>query len=159
MNNSSLYVKIAICTVLCMLTGFISGSLTADSIQNWYATLNKPFFNPPNWIFAPVWTILYILLGIAVAMIWHKGLNSNGVKAALGLFVGQFILNLLWSPFFFNLQAPTIALIIIVVLWFLIIMTIMNFNKVDKTAGRLLVPYLLWVSFATVLNGAIVYLN
>jgi len=159
MNTSSLYIKIVICTAICMLAGFASGALTADSIQNWYSTLNKPFFNPPNWIFAPVWTILYILIGIAVAMIWHKGLNSNGVKIALGLFISQFILNLLWSPFFFNLQAPTIALIIIIILWFLIIITIMNFNKIDKIAGRLMIPYLIWVSFATILNGAIVYLN
>lgn len=159
MNSSSVYTKIAICVLLCMATGFISGASTADSIQNWYSTLNKPFFNPPNWIFAPVWTILYILIGISAGMIWHKGLDQNGVKWALGLFVGQFVLNLLWSPFFFNLQAPTIALIIIIVLWFLILVTIMNFNKINKTAGRLMIPYFMWVSFATLLNGAIVYLN
>jgi len=159
MNNSSLYTKIAICVVICIVAGFTSGSLTADGIQNWYSTLNKPFFNPPNWIFAPVWTILYILIGIAVAMIWHKGFKQSGVKIAIGLFIAQFAVNLLWSPIFFNLQAPTIALIIIIILWFLILMTIMHFNKLDKIAGRLLIPYFLWVSFASILNGAIVYLN
>lgn len=159
MNNSSLNIKITISVVICLVAGFTSGSLTADGIQNWYSTLNKPFFNPPNWIFAPVWTILYILIGIAVAMIWHKGFKQNGVKIAIGLFISQFVVNLLWSPIFFNLQAPTIALIIIIILWFLILMTIMHFNKLDKIAGRLMIPYLLWVSFATILNGAIVYLN
>jgi len=159
MNKSSLTTKIAICVAMCVITGFASGSLTADSIQNWYSTLNKPFFNPPNWIFAPVWTLLYVLLGIGAGMIWHKGLSEKGVKTALILFVAQFILNLFWSPIFFNLQAPTLALIIIVVLWFLIIITIMHFNTIDRTAGKLMIPYLLWVSFATILNGSIVYLN
>jgi len=159
MNKSSLLTKVAICVTLCMIAGFVSGMSTSTGIENWYSTLNKPFFNPPNWIFAPVWTILYLMIGIAAGLIWHKGFNQNGVKVALSLFVAQFLLNLIWSPIFFNLQAPTIAFIIIIILWVLIILTIMHFNKVDKIAGRLLIPYLLWVSFATILNGAIVYLN
>lgn len=159
MKQSSLIIKILICVAICMATGFLSGMSTADSIQNWYSTLNKPFFNPPNWIFAPVWTILYILLGIAVALIWHHGLNKKEVKAAIGIFVLQFAVNLLWSPTFFNMQAPTIAFIIIVILLALIILTIMRFNKIQRSASLLLIPYLLWVSFATILNGSIVYLN
>lgn len=142
-----------------MITGLFSGISTADSIQNWYSTLNKPFFNPPNWIFAPVWTLLYCLLGISVALVWHKGWQRKEIKLAIGIFILQFAVNLIWSPIFFNLQAPTIAFIIIIILWALILLTIMRFNKVHRTAALLLLPYWFWVSFATILNGSIVYLN
>lgn len=159
MSQYSLWIKIVICVSLCMATGLFSGISTADAIQNWYSTLNKPFFNPPNWIFAPVWTLLYFLLGLAVALVWHKGWRDKEIKLAIGIFILQFAVNLIWSPTFFNLQAPTIAFIIIIILWILILLTIMRFNKVHRPAALLMIPYWLWVSFATVLNGSIVYLN
>lgn len=159
MRQLTLPIKILLCVVVIMTTGFLSGMSTTGSIQEWYSTLNKPFFSPPNWIFAPVWTVLYILMGISVALIWHDGWKSKAVKVAIGIFILQFILNLFWSPVFFNLRVPTYALILIVILWALILLTIMKFNQINKTAGRLLIPYWLWVSFASILNASIVYLN
>ena len=154
-----LYLKIIIAVALCMGLGFLSGMSTTEAITGWYATVNKPPFNPPNWIFAPVWTILYIMMGVAVAMIWDLGWERKEVKVAVGLFIFQFIINLIWSPAFFGLEKPLIALFIIIILWILIVICIQQFKKLKPLAGNLLIPYLLWVSFATVLNFSIWYLN
>ena len=151
--------KIIIAVVVCLLVGFLSGFSTQSSITEWYAFLNKPSFNPPNWLFAPVWTILYILMGIAAGLVWHKGWEAPGVKAALGIFTLQLLLNGSWSVVFFGLRQPMAALIIILVLWTLILWCILRFLKLHKVAGYLLIPYLLWVSFATLLNYSIVALN
>lgn len=155
----SLLVKIIICVVVCLGVGLASGASTANGITEWYAFLNKPFFNPPNWLFAPVWTILYTMMGVSAGLIWDKGFDKLGVKSALSIFVAQFILNTLWSFVFFGMRQPLYALFVIIALWILILLTINKFNKLNKTAGLLLIPYLLWVSFATILNFSIYWLN
>jgi len=155
----NLAIKIIICVVLCLGIGLTSGAATASGITEWYAFLNKPFFNPPNWLFAPVWTILYTMMGVAAALVWHQGINHDGVKSALIIFGVQMVFNALWSTVFFGMRQPLYALFVIVTLWILIALCISKFNKINKTAGLLLVPYLLWVSFATVLNFSIYWLN
>lgn len=154
-----LYLKIIISVLICMGIGFASGFSTASSIDGWYATLNKPFFNPPNWIFGPVWTLLYAMMGVAVALVWDKGLDKSIVKNALILFVVQLILNALWTPIFFGQKQLLFALAVIVTLWVLIFICIRKFKIIDNLAGNLLIPYILWVSFATILNFSIWYLN
>ena len=151
--------KIIICVVICLGVGLASGATTASGITEWYAFLNKPFFNPPNWIFAPVWTILYTMMGIAAGLVWDKGLDHPGVKGALGIFTIQFIFNAMWSVVFFGMRQPLAALFVIVTLWILIVLTIKRFGALNKTSSLLLIPYLLWVSFATVLNFSIWWLN
>ncbi len=151
--------RIIIAVIICFGLGTASGLSTTDAITGWYATLNKPFFNPPNWIFGPMWTLLYIMMGIAVGRIWNLSTEGVDVNEAIMLFVAQFFLNIIWSPVFFSMQNPMAALAIIVTMWILILLTIRGFKKHDTLAGKLMIPYLLWVSFATILNGAIVYLN
>jgi benzodiazapine receptor len=121
----------------------------------WYQSLAKPPFNPPNWIFGPAWSILYVLIGIAGARTWMRGHLSVGML----IWAGQMVVNFLWSPFFFGLQMPPVALAIILVLWVLILAFIANRWNADRIAAWLFLPYLAWVSFATLLNGSIVYLN
>lgn len=145
--------------LICEAVGFLGSFFTAPAIPNWYASLEKPSFSPPNWLFGPVWIILYALMGVAAYFVWAVGIKKPEVKLALVLFVGQLILNLLWSFFFFKMQAPFYALVEIIVLWLLIFLTMVNFFKVSKPAGYLLLPYLLWVSFAALLNFYIVKLN
>jgi tryptophan-rich sensory protein len=138
--------------------GFVSGFATASSIGDWYAQLNKPSFNPPNWIFAPVWTLLYIMMGISLSMIWTKP-PSLYKSNALWLFFIQLFLNFCWSFLFFNFHKIGLALVDISLLWIFIVLTIIAFSKLDKIVAWLLVPYICWVSFATILNAAIYRLN
>ncbi len=159
MNNLPLAVKIAIGIITCLAVGFLSGLATASSVNDWFVTLNKPFFNPPPWLFAPVWTLLYSMMGIAVALVWHEGLEKPAIKTAVHIFIVQLILNALWSIFFFGMKAPFVALVTIVILWLLIYLCIQRFKPINAKASYLLVPYLAWVSFATLLNGAIWWLN
>jgi len=159
MNNLPLIVKILISVTVCMVIGFLSGTSTVTSIDSWYSTLNKPFFNPPNWIFAPVWTILYIMMGVAFALVWHKGAGLVTQKSALIFFVVQFILNALWSIVFFGMQNPILGLVVIVSLLVLLVITFRKFKAIDQLAGSLLIPYIAWVAFATLLNLSIVMLN
>lgn len=151
--------KLIISVVGCELAGFLGTPFTIPAISTWYATLNKPFFAPPNWIFGPVWTLLYFLMGVAFYLIWKQGWKKNKVKMAGLFFLAQLGLNFIWSPIFFGLRAPLLGLIVIVALLVLIVMTMKKFYPLSKLAFYLLVPYLLWVSFATVLNAAIVVLN
>lgn len=152
-------VKLAVSILTCQLAGILGGLFTAPNIATWYAYLNKPAFNPPNWVFSPVWISLYLLMGIAVWLVWRQGMGAKGVKSAVILFVVQLIVNPVWSFAFFGLHSPLYGLIVIIVLWVLILLTITRFFKVSKTAGVLMLPYILWVSFATVLNGALFALN
>ncbi|MDG1762200.1 MAG: tryptophan-rich sensory protein [Flavobacteriaceae bacterium] len=142
-----------------LAVGFLSSLVTMQAISEWYVELKKPFFSPPNWLFAPVWTLLYALMGWAVGLVWHYGRRHRWGKTALYHFGAQLIFNGLWSLVFFGLRNPLLGVIIIVILWILIERTIYWFRLVDKRAALLLYPYLAWVSFATVLNGSIVYLN
>jgi len=159
MKNLPLIVKILICVVVCLAIGGLSGIATTDAIPNWYANVNKPSFNPPNWLFAPVWTALYSMMGVAAALVWHNKDAKSGVKAALIIFAVQLLLNGLWSLLFFGMQNPPLAFVEIVILWIAIVLCIRAFLPISKVAGYLLIPYLLWVSFASVLNLSIWLLN
>ncbi|MEB8327856.1 tryptophan-rich sensory protein [Flavobacteriaceae bacterium KMM 6897] len=150
---------IAISVAVCLLIGFLSGFATQSSINDWYVTLNKPSFNPPNWIFAPVWTILYIMMGIAAGLVWSRGFYHVWVKTALYHFGFQLLLNGLWSIVFFGFQNPLIALFVILALLVLIVLTIKWFKVVHRSAAYLMIPYFLWICFATVLNYKIWELN
>jgi tryptophan-rich sensory protein len=152
-------IRLVVAIVLPLVVGGLSGYATAQGVRSWYPTLVKPFFNPPAWVFGPVWTMLYILMGVAAFLVWRRGLTVDGVKAALGLFLVQLALNGLWSILFFGMQSPGLALIEIVVLWIAIAATIRAFSRVSPAGAGLLAPYLAWVSFATLLNGSIWWLN
>ncbi len=151
--------KIAISITVCLLVGFLSGLSTSFAIENWYVFLEKPALNPPNWVFGPVWSILYVAMGIAAALVWHQDWNRVEVQSALLTFLAQLLLNASWSVVFFGMQSPGGALAIILILWVLILVCIRKFYPLNKPAALLMIPYLLWVSFAVYLNGAIWYLN
>lgn len=150
---------IFVAVLICELAGIAGSLFTAPAIAGWYAGLTKPAFNPPNWLFAPVWTSLYALMGLAAWLVYDKGARRDDVKRALFVFVVQLILNVLWSIMFFGAHQILGAFVIIVALWTLILGTILRFLKISKAAAYLLVPYLLWVSFATVLNASLYVLN
>jgi tryptophan-rich sensory protein len=130
-----------------------------DSVGTWYADLTKPSFNPPDWAFGVVWPILYIMMGVAAFLIWNMGIISRRIKVALGLFVFQLILNGLWTPIFFGLHMMGLALAEIILLWVAILFTIIAFWRISKAASYLMIPYILWVSFAIVLNASLLHLN
>ena len=145
--------------LLCQMAGIIGSFFTFDSIPGWYAGLVKPEFSPPNWVFGPVWITLYTLMGISAYIVYKKGFEKKDVKLALGLFGGQLVLNALWSIIFFGFQSPLSALICIIALLLMIISTIVLFWKISRNAALLMVPYVLWVSFASILNHFIWLLN
>lgn len=154
-----LAIKVIILIVICLGIGYASSIVTQNGIETWYNTIEKPSFNPPNWIFAPVWTILYIFIAIAGGIVWDK-IDTNPLAKKAMLFFGiQLLLNTLWSFLFFGLRNPLIALIEIILLLLIIYETYMLFSKINKTAGYLFIPYLLWVSFAMFLNACIWWLN
>jgi len=151
--------KLIASLVICYLTARIGAVSTSTSIQTWYVTLNKPFFIPPNWLFAPVWLTLYTLMGISLFLIWRQGYHHPQVKIALAIFGVQLILNTFWSIAFFGFRSLLAGLIVILFLWIAIAVTIITFLPLSKPAGLLLIPYILWVSLAAALNAAIVMLN
>jgi translocator protein len=155
--TQKLSVKIALSIITCVGLGLASGFSTIQSITDWYPSIQKPSWNPPNWLFGPTWTLLYTMMGIAFAMVWQA--NHTNKKVALTFFIVQFILNMLWSFLFFNMHATGIAFAEILIMVLLILITIINFYKINKNAAYLLVPYLCWVAFASVLNGTIWMLN
>jgi len=142
--------------LLCLAVGGIAGAFTASSVTTWYPTLIKPGFNPPNWLFAPVWTTLYVLMAVAAWRGWRKGAAVNG---AIGWFYVQLFLNFMWTFLFFSAHALLIALIEIVLLWLAVAITLRAFWKIDRPAGLMLAPYLAWVSFATLLNAGFWWMN
>jgi len=144
--------KLILSIGICLGAGILGSFFTVSSIPNWYVTLNKPFFSPPNWVFGPVWTILYILMGYSLYLVWKK-------KKVPSVFWLQLILNASWSIIFFGMKNPGLALIDIALLWVAIVLTIKSFYKISKSAAYLLIPYLLWVSFASILNISIWLLN
>ncbi|ASO04267.1 TspO/MBR related protein [Arenibacter algicola] len=150
---------IAISVTVCLTIGFLSSFATQSSVNDWYLELNKPSFNPPNWIFAPVWTVLYIMMGVAAGIVWAKGFYHIWVKTALYHFGIQLLFNALWSIIFFGFKNPFAALLVILALLVLLIFTIKWFKVVSQTAALLLIPYLLWVCFATALNYKIWEMN
>jgi benzodiazapine receptor len=151
--------KLAISVIICLIPGFLGAMINAKAIPTWYAFINKPSFAPPNWVFAPVWTALYVMMGIALFLVWRQGLDQAGVKVALVVFVIQLVLNGLWTPVFFGLRSPLAGLVIIVLMWIAILVTIVKFYPISRTAAFLLIPYLAWVSFATLLNASFYTLN
>ncbi len=153
------FFKLITTIIISELAGIIGSVFTTSSIAGWYSTLSKPAFNPPSFIFGPVWTTLYLLMGIAAFLVWKKGLDRKDVKIALGIFIGQLILNTLWSIIFFGLHSPDAAFIEIIFLWLAIVATIIAFAKISKSAAWLFAPYILWVSFAAFLNYSIWMLN
>lgn len=154
------YVKILLFVVTCIAIGYLSGMATQSSVTTWFPKLIKPSFNPPAWVFAPVWSMLYIMMGIAAGLVWNRiDYEKEAVSKALLFFVIQLVLNAAWSLIFFGLKNPLLALIEIVLLWLMIYETYIKFIKIDKIAGYLFIPYLLWVSFAAVLNASIWWLN
>ncbi|MFC1669930.1 TspO/MBR family protein [Spirochaetota bacterium] len=132
--------------------GIVGSIATRSSLNTWYLTINKPVFNPPGWLFGPVWTVLYTMMGIALYLIWKSSKDDKNRKTALILFGIQLLLNGAWSFLFFGLQNPFFAFINIVILWFFIVLSIYYFYKISKTASFLLLPYIAWSSFAAVLN-------
>lgn len=153
------YVKLIVSIGLCLAVGAISGYFTTSEIQTWYATLNKPTFNPPNWIFAPVWTTLYILMAISFWLVWKSEVSAAVKNKAMLFFIIQLIFNFFWSIIFFSLHQTGFAFVEIIFMWLFIVLSIVSFYPISKTAAYLLLPYLLWVSFATILNFFIWKLN
>lgn len=154
------YIKIAIALLVCLAVGYSASTVTRPSVETWYPTLVKPIFNPPNWIFMPMWTLLYILMAVAAGLVWDKIKEQNEVvKKALLFFIIQLTLNAIWSYLFFGLKNPLLALVEIALLWLMIYETYLKFIKINKTAGYLLIPYMAWVAFAAVLNASIWWLN
>lgn len=144
------WLKLILAIVVCELAGVVGSIFTTPAISTWYATLVKPSFNAPNWLFFPVWTILFALMGISLYFAWPRG------KIIFG---AQLLLNILWSVLFFGLHSPLLAFIEIILLWIAILTTIIIFYRTSRTAAYLMIPYILWVSFAAVLNIFIVILN
>jgi len=151
--------KLVVSLGVCQIAGALGSLFTAPSIATWYVSLKKPVFTPPNWVFAPVWLTLFVLMGVAVFLVWRKGLRDSQPRRALTIFGVQLALNISWSGVFFSLQSPLAGLVVIIVLWVAILVTILSFLKVSRPAGLLLVPYIVWVSAATALNASIVIMN
>lgn len=152
------YKKLVISLSMPFLAGFIGSYFTNPSIPGWYESLNKPFFNPPNWLFGPVWTILYLMMGISFYLIYTSK-KTNYTHLAHYYYFGQLALNSFWSIAFFGIKNIGLALIVIFLLSIIIFITILLFEKIEKTASYLLIPYFLWVLFATLLNFSVYILN
>lgn len=150
--------KLIISILIPLVLGAIAGRFTAQVVPDWYASLNKPSFSPPNWIFGPVWTILYILLGISLYLIW-KQIPSKERNNAILIFSIQMFLNFIWSFVFFYFNQIGLALIVIICLWLSIVLMLIRFFKIKPLAAYLNIPYLLWVTFASVLNTGYYILN
>ncbi len=151
-------VKFILCIVLTLTVGAVGGIATASGVNDWYITLNKPVFNPPNYLFGPVWSLLYILMGISFYLILQS--KSQVLrKRAIAVFCIQLFLNFCWSFLFFKFHLIGLAFIEIIFIWCAIITMIVVFYKINKTAAYIQIPYLLWVTFASLLNGSIWVLN
>lgn len=151
--------KLAASLFICQAAGIAGSFFTIRSVDTWYAGITKPSFNPPDSVFAPVWGVLYILMGFSLFLVWRKSPENPRVKGALWVFAAQLVLNSLWSFAFFGCESPLAGFIVIGLLWTAIVLTIGMFFRVSKIAAILLIPYILWVSFAAILNGAIFLLN
>ncbi|TRZ94338.1 MAG: tryptophan-rich sensory protein [Dehalococcoidia bacterium] len=158
-NKHKNIIRCFVSIIACQCAGLVGSIFTADAIQTWYTTLQKPSFTPPNWLFAPAWVTLYLLMGISAFLIWRTGLDKRQTRTALILFLIQLILNTLWSVAFFGLESPLYGIIVIVILWSAILLTILRFLRISTAAGVLMLPYILWVSFAAILNISIFMLN
>jgi len=153
------YKRLTISLLLPQLAGLFGVIFTSTAIPTWYATLEKPIFSPPNWIFGPMWTLLYVLMGVSVYLIWQQCGKKKGVENRLYLFWTHLVFNAFWSVIFFGLKNIALALVCILIIWGMIAWMMASFWKIDKRASLLLIPYFLWVSFASALNVSILVLN
>lgn len=156
-HRTKLFALIAF-MVLCLIISAAGGAVTATSVTGWYSTLEKPAFNPPNWLFGPVWTVIYFMIALSGWRAWLKGGIANA-KPAFTVYAAQLLLNLLWSFLFFGAQSPFLGLLDIVPLLVVVVINCVMFWKIDRLAGMLLVPYAIWIGFAMLLNGSIYVLN
>ena len=153
------WIRLIISIIICQLAGVVGSVFTAPSIPTWYATLQKPFFTPPSWVFAPVWITLFTLMGISLYLVWERGMENRNVRVAVYVFGLQLVLNAAWSFLFFGLQNPFLAFAEILVLWISIMASIILFYRISKRAGLILIPYIVWVTVATALNYSVWILN
>ena len=153
------YPALALFVIACILAGSSGSVFTYPNIATWYASLEKPFFTPPNWLFGPAWTTLFILMGISIYLVWEKTGFRNKGRNALYLFVFQFALNILWSLLFFGLRSPLLGVADIIPLWVSILACVVVFRRIRKWAGYFMLPYLVWVTFAALLNVSVWLLN
>jgi len=151
--------RLVVAILVCQLAGIVGSVFTRASIPTWYQALQKPAFTPANWLFAPVWTMLFLLMGVSLYLIWREGLAERQARIAVSIFGTQLVLNIFWSFLFFKLQSPIYGFVEIVILWLAILLTVIYFLRISRTASLLLLPYLFWVSFAAVLNFYIMKLN
>lgn len=152
-------IKLVISIVICQLAGVVGSIFTYTAISEWYPTLIKPWWTPPNWLFAPVWITLFTLMGISLYIVWDKGLEKKEVKTAVSIFSVQLILNILWSVIFFGLKSPLFGFIEIVILWIAILFTMIKFYRISRASSYILIPYIVWVTIAAFLNFSILILN
>jgi translocator protein len=152
------WLKLIISILMCQFAGLFGTIFTRKNIPTWFANLKKPIFNPPDWVFGPVWITLYFMMGISFYLIW-KNENSSVTKIPIIIFIVHLFLNSIWTIIFFGFKSPGFAFIEIIILWILILICIIQFYPISTTASVLLIPYLLWVSFASVLNFTIWKLN
>jgi benzodiazapine receptor len=157
--SGSSVLKLLATLAVVLTAGGIAALATTRATPTWYQTLKKPSFDPPEWLFGPAWTLLYLLMAVAAWLVWKQGIGAPGVKLALAVFLVQLILNALWSVFFFGLRSPLAGLVDIIALWLAILATTIFFFRISVPAGVLLLPYIAWVSFAAILNAAILRLN
>ena len=153
------WAKLLASVAACQLAGAVGAIFTRSAIPSWYAALKKPWFTPPGWLFGPAWITLYLLMAVAAFLVWRKGLAHPGARAALAVFVLQLLLNALWSPVFFGLRSPLAGAAGIILLWLAICLSLVLFWKISQAAALLLIPYLLWVTYASALNISIYFLN
>ncbi|GAB3936088.1 TspO/MBR family protein [Mucilaginibacter myungsuensis] len=153
------FVPFILSILITLAIGFVASKFTTPEIPTWYTTIQKPSFNPPNWLFGPVWTLLYIMIAISAYLVWKRRDGSELYSTARSVYIIQLALNFSWSIVFFGMHQILGALVVIVLLWVSIVATMYYFNKFSKVACWMLLPYLLWVSFATALNTAIYLLN
>ena len=153
------WMKLIISIAVPLAVGFSSSLFTRPEIDSWYKTIQKPDWQPPNWLFGPVWTTLYILMGIALYLVWKSNVQESKKRPAIILWTIQLVLNFFWSFIFFRLHQLGLALAEIIVLWIFILLTIFSFARINKLAAWLLVPYISWVSFASILTYTIYQLN
>jgi len=151
--------RLAVSLALTLAAGFVGSIFTRKSVGAWYPTLKKPAFTPPAAVFGPVWTVLYLAMGLALFLVWRRWAADSRVRPALALFSIQLVLNVLWSAAFFGARSPLAAAVVIVVLWAVILWTVLAFARISHLAAGLLVPYIAWVSFAAILNFTIYFLN
>jgi len=156
--NKTRVIKLLVSIILPLSLGAIAGMFTSQSVPEWYATLNKPSFNPPNWVFGPVWTILYILMGISLFLVWKQDISKDRNRAIF-VFLIQLLLNFGWSFIFFYFHQIGLALVEIILLWLNIVIMLVLFYRIKPMAAYINIPYLLWVTFATLLNASFYFLN